>query len=64
MFNLSDQLNGSFIELMEELRAIRQELELIRAQLNGQSPSAPATLRPVRKAATRARKAPARKRSA
>jgi hypothetical protein len=30
VFNLSDQLNGSFEELMSEIRAMRRELERIR----------------------------------
>jgi len=30
VFNLTDQLNGSFEELMAEIRAMRRELERIR----------------------------------
>jgi hypothetical protein len=57
LFNLSDQLSGSFEELMAEIRAMRQELERVRALLEDQA-VAPAT--PVR--ARRTTQAPARHR--
>jgi hypothetical protein len=48
MFGLTDQIDISFNELMEELRAIRQELTLIRAYAEQQNGSARTNLRPVR----------------
>ena len=38
MFNLSDQLNGSFEELMTEIRALRRELERIRKAIEAKPP--------------------------
>jgi hypothetical protein len=40
MFNLTDQLAGSFEELMEEIRGMRGELERIRAALEAQAAGA------------------------
>jgi hypothetical protein len=48
MFGLTDQIDISFNELMEELRAIRRELTLIRTYQEQQNGSAPTNLRPVR----------------
>jgi hypothetical protein len=43
MFNLAEQLNGSFEELMLEIRAMRRELEGIRKELEAQADRPPAT---------------------
>ena len=55
---LSDQLNGSFEELMQEIRAMRRELERVRialeAQGNAKTPP-PKVVRTRRPAATRTR---------
>jgi hypothetical protein len=51
LFSIADQLNGSFEELMDELRAIRRELEQIRNGLGTER----APLHPV--AGTRSRSA-------
>jgi hypothetical protein len=48
MFGLTDQIDISFNELMEELRAIRQELTLIRMHQEMQNGSARTNLRSVR----------------
>jgi hypothetical protein len=48
MFGLTDQIDTSFHELMEELRAIRRELALIRAYQEQQNGSARTNLRSVR----------------
>ncbi|HEY7281996.1 MAG TPA: hypothetical protein VID47_10405 [Actinomycetota bacterium] len=48
--SISDQLSGSFEELMQEIRAMRKELERMRVALEGlNAPAAPpARAKPVR----------------
>ena len=58
MFGLSDQIDSSFNELMEELRAMRRELALIRSGLERQNGSSHSNLRSV------SRKPSAKKKSA
>jgi hypothetical protein len=54
---LSDQLNGSFEELMQEIRAMRRELERVRIALEaqGHAKTPPKVVRTRRPAATRTR---------
>ncbi len=56
MFNISEQLNGSFEELMVEIRGMRKELERVRKALESrQAPGgqAPAAVKPARGARTK-----------
>ena len=60
MFNIADQLNGSFEELMAEIRAMRRELERVRAAVEAQSeapaqPRAPKAPRATRATTSHAR---------
>jgi hypothetical protein len=50
MFNFSDQLTGSFEELMQEIRAMRRELERIRKAVEAQAavPTQPVRAKAVR----------------
>ena len=56
MFNISEQLNGSFEELMVEIRGMRKELERVRKALKSQQEPggpAPAAMKPARGARTK-----------
>ncbi len=57
---ISDQLSGSFEELMEEIRAMRKELERMRVALEAQD----AAPRPARPNAVRVARRPATARKA
>jgi len=50
MFNLAEQLNGSFEELMEEIRAMRRELERVRRALEDQAAAPVKPMKSVRSA--------------
>jgi hypothetical protein len=52
MFNITDQLSGSFEELMVEIRAMRRELERIRKAVEAQPPAASKLARSARSAHT------------
>jgi hypothetical protein len=62
--SIGDQLNDSFVELMAEIRAMRQELERIRGVLETQPAATPAAAPAARRAgAPKARRAVAATRS-
>ena len=56
MFNISEQLNCSFEELMVEIRGMRKELERVRKALESQQEPggpAPAAVKPAHGARTK-----------